>query len=255
MRFNKMALILSTGLLVLSVTSAQDASDSSYEIPAGTPDNIRAAIESGARSAAERARDAGRKPAEVLTLAGIETGDEVIELASFGHYYTRMLVEAVGPQGHVYMFDMPWTDPFGGEAARAFDADHENASYHQVHYNEADFPQNVDVVTNVLFYHDLVQGDVDRAALNAKLFDALEPGGTYLIVDHKADDGTGWRDAATTHRIGIEVIRQEVTAAGFVLAIESNMLANADDDHTGMVRTPELRGKTDRAVLVFKKPR
>lgn len=239
--------------LGLSQAHAQPADDA-YMIPANTPANIRRAVESSARSDADRARDVRRKPAEILALARIGEGDNVIELASFGHYYTTMLVEAVGPEGHVYMFDMPWTEPFGGEGARAFAAAHENASFQQVHYNEADFPDNVDAVLNVLFYHDLLTEDVDRADMHARIFDALKPGGVYLVIDHKAEDGSGMRDADSLHRIGIETIRREVTAAGFELAIESNTLASGADDRTQHIRQMGGRDITDRAVLVFRKP-
>lgn len=237
----------------LGRADAQGSADA-YMIPAGTPANIRRAVESSARSAQDRARDAGRKPAEIMTLAGIGEGDHVIELAAFGHYYTTMLVEAVGSEGRVDMIDMPWTDRFGGEAARAFDAAHANATYTQVHYNVAELPQNVDEVLCILFYHDLAQGDVDTAALNAKIFAALKPGGVYLIVDHKAEDGSGWRDATTTHRIDVETIREEVMAAGFELAVDSDLLAHPEDNRTELVRAPGIRGKTDRAVFVFRKP-
>lgn len=232
---------------------AQRATDT-YMVPADTPANIRRAVESQARDDADRARDAGRKPAEIMSLAGISPGDHIVELAAFGHYYTTMLVEAVGPDGRIDMFDMPWTDRFGGERARAFDAAHANATYHQVHYNEADFPENVGAVLNILFYHDLAQGDVDVAGLNTKIFAALKPGGIYLVVDHKAEDGSGWRDAQTMHRIDAETIRREVTAAGFELVRDSDLLSNPDDDRTQMIRAPEIRGRTDRAVLVFRKP-
>jgi predicted methyltransferase len=165
-----------------------------------------------------------------------------------------MLVEAVGRTGHVYMIDMPWTDRFGGEGARAFDAAHENATYTQVNYNQANLPQNVDAVLNVLFYHDLIRDQVDTADMNRRIFAALKPGGIYLVIDHKAEDGSGWRDAETLHRIDPATIRTEVTAAGFQLAQDSNLLANPADNRKESMRAPAIRGKTDQAVLVFRKP-
>jgi predicted methyltransferase len=250
----RLMMSLAAAAIVALGSGPASAQQSSYTIPSATPEHIRRAVESDARTAEERARDAGRKPAEVMTLAEIEPGDRVIELAAFGHYYTTMLVEAVGPDGRVDMFDMPWTERFGGEGARAFDAEHANATYQQVHYNEATFPEDVDAVLNVLFYHDLVQGDVNTANLNAKLLAALKPGGIYLIVDHKAEDGSGWRDAESLHRMGAETIIEEVTAAGFELVQESDLLAVPSDPRTQQIFTPELRGNTDRAVLVFRKP-
>ena len=182
----------------------------------------------------------------------------VIEFAAFGHYYTTLLVDAVGADGHVEMVDMPWTERFGGEPGRALAAAHDNATYTQVHYNEAELPDEVDAVTMVLFYHDLsresAEEDVDTADMNARVFASLKPGGTYLIIDHKAEDGSGWRDAMTLHRIDAQAIIDEVTASGFELAVTSDLLANPSDGRTLNMRDPSIRGGTDRAVLVFRKP-
>ena len=75
------------------------------------------------------------------------------------------------------------------------------------------------------------------------------------MIDHKAEDGSGWRDAGTIHRIGVETIKQEVLAAGFELARESDLLANPKDDRSKRVFAPGTRGTTDQAVFVFRKPR
>ena len=229
-----------------------------YMIPAGTPAYIRAAVQSGERPEADRARDAARKPAEVLTLSGIKPGDRVIEMAGFGNYYTRLLSAIVGDAGTVAMYDLPYTGaPRGGNATAspAFVAEHPNTEYHLGDYNNIVFPSDVDVAFNILYYHDLgLQDGLDRAALNRKIFDALKPGGVFLIIDHKAEDGSGWRDTQALHRVGVEVIRREVEAAGFELAAASDLLANPDDPHTAMVFAPGTRGATDRALFVFRKP-
>jgi predicted methyltransferase len=246
-------------LSVLSISQACHAQDSpaaaqAYAIPASTPAHIKRAVESPERTAEQRARDHDRKPAEILTLSGIEEGDRIVEIAAFGQYFTTMLVAAVGPRGHVDMYDLPYTERFAGPASREFDSKHANAVYHQESYNEVTFPQNVDAVWNVLYYHDLKPQGIDTAALNRKIFDALKPGGIYLVIDHKAEDGSGWRDAATIHRMGVDTIKQEVLAAGFGLALESDLLANPDDDRTKMVFAAGTRGTTDQAFFIFRKP-
>jgi predicted methyltransferase len=241
-------------LLVSGAALAQ----ATYTVPAAAPANIKRAVESSARPAEQRARDADRKPAETLMLAGIGEGDTVVELAAFGHYWSHMLVEAVGPSGQVHMVDMPWTDRFGGEAARAFDASHANATYTQANYAEMQLPTNVDAVLMVQFYHDLKRPNaaesVDTAEMNERIFAALKPGGTYLVIDHNAEAGSGWRDASTLHRIDPATIKSEVTAAGFELATDSNLLANPADDRKIGMRDASIRGRTDQAVLVFRKP-
>ncbi len=231
------------------------AATQAYAVPPGTPTNIRSAIESPQRPAAQRARDAGRKPAEVLEMSGIKPGDRVIEFASFGQYYTQLLSDIVGPRGRVYMFDLPYTEKRAGAASRAFVAAHPNAKYTLVNYNDVMLPRNVDVVYMVLYYHDLSINHIDTAQLNQRIFTALKPGGVYLIVDHNAAPGSGRRDTQALHRIDPAVIPKEVTAAGFELVKESHLLANPADDHTQLVFKPAVRGQTDRTIFVFRKPR
>jgi len=252
-------LLVTSGLLLVGAAQeclAQDLPTAAapYVIPASTPSQVRRAVESPERTAEQRARDYDRKPAEILTLSGIEEGDRIVEIAAFGQYFTTMLVAAVGLSGHVDMYDLPYTERFAGPASREFDAKHTNAVYHQESYNDVALPQNVDSVWNVLYYHDLQPNDVDTAAFNRKIFAALKPGGIYLVIDHKAEDGSGWRDAGTIHRMGVDTIKQEVLAAGFVLALESDLLANPADDRTKMVFAPGTRGTTDQAFFIFRKP-
>jgi predicted methyltransferase len=248
--------LASIALGILGQAAAQAPAE--YRVPANTPANIKRAVESPARPAEQRAVDGNRKPAETLMLAEIAEGERVAELAAFGHYWSNMLVEAVGPSGQVYMVDMPWTDRFGGQGARAFDTAHANATYTQAHYNQMQLPANLDAVMMVQFYHDLKRDSasdtVDTADMNRKILAALKPGGIYLVIDHKAEDGSGWRDAATIHRMGVDTIKREVLAAGFELAQESDLLANPADDRTKMVFAPGTRGTTDQAFFIFRKP-
>jgi predicted methyltransferase len=243
-----------TSTLLATAMAGEAQAQAAYRVPANAPANIKRAVESSARPAEQRARDADRKPAETLMLLGVAEGQRVVELAAFGHYWTNMLVDAVGASGQVYMVDMPWTDRFGGEAARAFDAAHANATYTQAHYNQMELPQNVDAVLMVQFYHDLTLDNVNTADMNRRILAALKPGGFYLVIDHNAEAGSGWRDASTLHRIDPAAIKSEVTAAGFTLVQDSPLLANPADDRKQNMRAEGLRGKTDQAVLVFRKP-
>lgn len=234
-----------------------------YAIPAGTPDYIRKAIAlperavapADGRNPAPAARDADRKPAELLQLSGVKPGDQVLEFAAFGQYFTTLLSEVVGPKGKVYMLDLPYTEARSGEPSRKFVAAHPNTEYKIIDYNDAELPQNLDVVFNVLYYHDLPLNKIDTAKLNAKIFKALKPGGVFFIVDHNAAPGSGMRDTEKLHRIDPEIIKKEVLAAGFKLEADSKLLAHAPDDHTQMVFAPGLRGMTDQSVFKFVKPK
>jgi predicted methyltransferase len=244
------ALTLSATLLLAPWSFAQ-----SYTVPANTPAHIARGIAAADRTEEMTVRDAARKPAETLMVAGLGEGAHIAEITAMGLYYSTILSAALGPQGQLDMYDMPYMERFGAIAAgQAFAAAHPNSHYTNVHYNDIAFAPNLDAVYNILYYHDLKSQDVDPAALNAKIFAALKPGGVYFVVDHRAEDGSGWRDSGTIHRIGKEVILQEVTAAGFELAQDSDLLANPADDKSKMVFAPGTRGSTDQTVLVFRKP-
>jgi predicted methyltransferase len=239
---------------VAAEPAAQAAPPKPYAIPASVPPYVRTAVQSPDRTPAMTARDADRKPAEVLALSGVKPGDRVLEFAAFGQYFTTLLSSVVGEKGMVYMLDLPYTEARAGVASREFIAKHANTRYQVADYNTAELPQNLDAVLIVLYYHDLPLNRIDTAALNAKILKALKPGGTYFIVDHNAAPGSGMRDTEKLHRIDPAVIRQEVLASGFELVEESKLLANPDDDHSWMVFVPGKRGTTDQSIFKFRKP-
>jgi predicted methyltransferase len=236
------------------VTDTDETTAWGYVIPAGTPFHIATAVKSPDRTPAMTERDINRKPAETLTLAEVEPGDRILEIASFGQYYTTMLSAAVGPEGHIWMTDLPYTAERSEAPSRAFVAAHPNTEYQLIDYNELVFPPDLDAVHIVLYYHDLSLNNIDIAAFNKKVYDALKPGGIYFIVDHNAPAGTGRELTQSVHRIDPQVIRDEVTAAGFTLETDSNLLRHPSDDLQTMVFAPGTRGTTDQSVFVFRKP-
>ena len=240
--------------LALQASASFGAVDDNPPAPK-VPAYIQKAIDNPARAEKQRVRDPARKPGETLAFAGLKHGQKVIELASFGQYYSDIMAPAIGPKGHLWMYDLPYTDKSFGDPSRAFVASHPNTEFKEAKFDEIDFPRGVDLITIVLYYHDLKPNKVDTAVLDKKLFDALKPGGRLLIVDHKAEAGSAWRDSATIHRMGVETIVQEVMAAGFKLKVDSDLLANPQDDHHKMVFAPGERGHTDQALFVFEKPK
>ena len=246
--------MIATSLPVVAGEAPAAAPVVPYVVPAGTPAYIKAAVESASRAPEQKARDSNRKPAEVLALSGVKPGDRVVEFASFGQYFTTLVSDIVGPKGLVYMIDLPYTEQRAGAASRAFVASHTNARYELVDYNNVELPQNIDIVFNVLYYHDLPLNKIDTAKLNAKILKSLKPGGIFFVIDHNARPGSGMADTEKLHRIDPAIIRQEITAAGFELVEESKLLAHAADDHSQMVFSPGLRGLTDQTIFKFRKP-
>ena len=118
--------------------------------------------------------------------------------------------------------------------------------------------QSADVLWLHLFYHDLhtkligVKG-ATAADFNRVVYERLNPGGSYVIVDHAAAAGSGTSDTQSLHRIDPASVREEVEAAGFVLDAQSTILANKDDLHSIKVFDPTIKGKTDRFAYRFVK--
>jgi predicted methyltransferase len=89
-------------------------------------------------------------------------------------------------------------------------------------------------------------------AFDSAIFKALKPGGVFIVEDHAAEAGSGARDTDTLHRIDVELVKQEVTSAGFKLVASSTLLSNPEDPHTAKVF--EMPGKSDKFLLKFSKP-
>ncbi len=221
------------------------------------PAYISAAIADSARPAEDKQRDAERKPAETLAFAGVKPGDTVIELAPGKGYYTRLLSAVVGPKGKVYAATSPPKPDAPPPPVQAIAADphYSNVSVSLQRAADLKLPQGADLVWTSQNYHDFHNiPDVDVATINRAVFAALKTRGTYLVLDHAAEAGSGARDTSTLHRIDEETVKQEVTGVRFRLVGESDSLRNKADPHTAKVFDPEIRGHTDQFMLRFSKP-
>jgi predicted methyltransferase len=217
---------------------------------------VASAVADPARPADDTARDAQRKPAEMLTFAQVKPGDKVAELAPGGGYYTRILARAVGPTGKVYAFVSKGFAAREGalDKFKAAMAPYPNVEIVIGDYTAMAFPQPVDLVWTSENYHDFHNGPTANiAALNAAAFAALKKGGRYYIEDHAAP-GTGVTATSTLHRIDPAAAKTEVTAAGFHWEASSAALANKDDPHTAKVDDPAIKGHTDKFAMRFRKP-
>jgi len=151
---------------------------------------------------------------------------------------------------------MRWTARRGVKAIAA-DPNYSNVSVVVEPFAQLKAPEPVDLVWTSQNYHDFHNfPGLDVTVFNQLVFDALKPGGTYLVLDHAAEPGSGVRDTATLHRIDVDTVKKEVLAAGFVLVGSSDLLHQADDPHAVKVfRPPAFRGKTDQFILKFRKPK
>ena len=225
---------------------------------ADIPAHVSAAVADSSRPEADTGRDALRKPADVVAFSGLKSGDKIADLNPGGGYYTRIFAKVVGSQGKVYGM-VPKSSlerrPEAGDAIKAIAGDNSNVMFHPVTLTAIEAPESLDMVWTSNNYHDFKNRDEGTtAAMNMSVFKALKSGGIYIVTDHVAEAGSGGRDTNTLHRVDPMLVKEEVTAAGFVLDGESDALHSHDDDHTGKVFEKDMRGHTDRFVLRFRKP-
>jgi predicted methyltransferase len=248
------AALAATLMLTTTATGASAAS---------IPDNIAAAVADGNRPDADKARDANRKPAETLAFTGVKTGAQIAELLPGGGYFTRIFSKAVGSSGHVYAVvpaplpDAPADVPDFAARVKAIAADpnYANVSVVVEPFSQLGVPVPVDLVWTSQNYHDLHNfPGLDVGIFNKMVFNDLKPGGIYLVLDHRAEAGSGGRDTKTLHRIDPETVKNEVLAAGFVFVGSSDLLRQPGDSHSLKVFDPTVRGKTDQFILKFRKP-
>jgi predicted methyltransferase len=224
---------------------------------------VEAAVSDPRRPPDQVKLDIARKPAISVLFSGAKAGDRIADLMSGNGYFTRILSQVVGPAGHVYAYipteQIAHCAPqeIAGTQTIARDPSYSNVTLLTGSLTDLRLPKKLDVVWMSQSYHDLHDsflGPANVAAVNKAIFDALEPGGVFLVIDHVAEAGSGLRDTETLHRIDPARMRIEIEAAGFVLESQSDSLRNSDDDHRLAIFNPTIRGKTDQALLRFRKP-
>ena len=72
-------------LISIVLFPVYEAAAQTYVVPDSTPFHIRRAVESSARNDADKERDSGRQPAEILTLAGLQDCRKVTTSLSCPH--------------------------------------------------------------------------------------------------------------------------------------------------------------------------
>jgi len=232
-----------------AVTDVQDA-------PA-----VLAVLRAPDRLPADRALDGLRQTADVLTYLDIEPGMRVAELASGAGYLTELLARSVGPDGLVYADDPPSlvshahiADAWGRRLARPANAG-------VVRVDRALLPahaRNLDRVYLAFFYSDLPSIHVDRAALDSAVFDALKPGGRFIVIDRRSPV-TSPAAVVSGHELHAEEsrnARREIEAAGFEFVDEGRFLRSSTDPrdwNEAPSSAPTSLETQDRFLLTFRK--
>jgi predicted methyltransferase len=221
-----------------------------------TSPHVAAAVSDGRRPEADTGRDALRHPAEVLAFTGVREGWRIADVGPGAGYYTRLFAVAVGESGRVYAIDRPNAPDRPPRAILAVAPSYPNVTVMQEGYQGWSTGEPLDAIFISQIYHDffLPQLSIDVPALNQQMFAALKPGGVLVIIDHAAVDGSDVSVTSSLHRIDRGQVIRELTAAGFVLEDESQVLRNPADDRSLRVFETDIRGHTDQFALRFRRP-
>jgi predicted methyltransferase len=226
---------------------------------------ISAAVAAPGRSADNVKLDESRKPAEVLAFLGLKPGMHVIDLFGGNKYWSEIIAPAVGPTGSVQVWEpAQFYDDDTKKAFEAFAGKSPNVSIVSTPFESIALPKNsADFVMLNLNYHDTYWEtakykvpQMEPSAFLKTVYDAMKPGAVIGVIDHVANANTDTRATVDKlHRIDPAVVKADFERAGFVFDGESDLLRNPADDHSLLVFDPSIRGKTDRFVFKFKKPR
>lgn len=273
--------------MVMTTSTSSSTATSTTTVMAPLPrERIEAIVASPERSAADRTNDIRRRPVDMLMFVGARPGSTALDVSTGGGYTAELLARVIGPTGLVWAQSRPRdpnhplptpTGPESGAAAPAAPAPARTAADMLADRSAAMRAAGIaaapiayvarpladpvppeaahgglDLVTLMFNYHDLGYLGVDRARMNRAIFEALKPGGTYVIADHAGRPGTGISESGTLHRIEESFLRGEVEAAGFKLAAEGDFLRNPNDPRDQ--NTPNPAQPKDEFVLKFVKP-
>lgn len=233
--------------------------------PAVPGPSIAAAVASPARSADNVEKDESRKPAEVLRFLGLNPGMHVLDLFGGNRYWSEIMAPVVGPKGSVLVWEpTQFYSPATKTAFATFAAKTPNVSIVATPFEAPVLPKNrFDFVILNENYHDTYWQnpkmgipEMNPAAFLKAVYASMKPGAVIGVIDHVANPNSDTRATVEKyHRIDPDVVKADFKRAGFVLAGSSDILRNPADPHDVPVFDPSIRGKTDRFIFKFKKPR
>jgi len=261
-----------------SQTAPQAAPRAGADAPAVPFGSLDGALTGGHRSAANRARDAHRHPRETLTFFGVQPGQTVVELSPGGGWYTEILAPLLHDRGQLVAAIPSTTGTRARYAANfaTFLAARPDL-YGNVRSVTLEPPAAVDlgpegsadVVLTFRNLHGWINDGVAEQVF-AAAFRVLKPGGTFGLVEHRANAGTDPRATARQGYVSEEHTVALARAAGFTLEERSEINANPRDtkDYPDGVWSlpPTLRGgdrdrdryiaigESDRMTLRFRRP-
>jgi predicted methyltransferase len=239
--------------------------------------SLRPAVADQHRSAADRARDRYRHPAETLAFFGVRPGQIVVEFLPSGGWYTAILAPLLSGQGHYVGLVLKGQKAEASLASLLADGGERYRGATSAVLDPATGTSTVpdgsaDMVLTFRNIHDLVMDGGENTPNTFRAFyRMLKPGGVLGVVDHRLPETM---DSAAEMKSGYlkrSTIVRLATTAGFRLVGETAINANPKDTHNWPAGVwtlpPTLRlgdknrahylaiGESDRMTLKFVKPR
>lgn len=237
-------------LACLAVSAQAGAADA-----AATRAIIEDNLDRNIRAAAEVARDANRKPAEVLEFFELEAEMKVLEISPASGYWSKILGPTLCESGGELVFSVGVSNDFksdvmtldGFECASAINDDITLLNIPEFSFSTGDFDL-------ALTFWNLHNPPLEaRENMNRAVFNALRPGGIYGVVDHTRRHMQP-DSRAVGRRLDPVLIIKELIDVGFEFVDYSDLHYHPEDDLSLEVGTPGVRGNTDRFTLKFRKP-
>ena len=224
---------------------------------AATRNKIEQALSSSIRDAAEAARDANRKPGEVLEFFGLEDGMKVLEISPATGYWSKFVGPTLCENGGELVFSVGVSDDFKNDVMSLDGLECTSAINNEISLrNLPEFSFDDSQFDMVLTFWNLHNPSVEgRKNLNEAVFSALNSGGIYGVVDHTRRhlEPTS-REAQNGRRLDPVLIIKEMIDVGFEFVEFSPMHYHPEDNLSQEVGTPGVRGNTDRFTMSFRKP-
>ncbi len=240
--------------------------------------------------AADRTRDAWRKPVETLRFFGLRPGQTVVELWPGGGWYTRILAPYLAQTGGtLYAAQLELAPDVDAAEAATLAAYGQALAEGAALYGQVRLTSfgpslrpiapaaSADLVLFLRNLHNwMAAGLAEKAFRDA--WTALKPGGRLGVEQHRAGPGGVQDPAAASGYVQEAWVRRLAEEAGFALEGSSEFGANPRDDRDhpfGVWTLPPVRrssplgrppdptfdhrpydavGESDRMILRFRKP-
>jgi ubiquinone/menaquinone biosynthesis C-methylase UbiE len=204
--------ILVLGLIPGWACAPSPAAQGGNEPPPRKPAQVMSAHGGGADWLEREGRAELEKPDVTIAAMNLHDGDTVADIGAGTGFYSRRLARAVAPSGKVYANDI---QPEMLERLKELAAEEGIANIVPVLGTETDLKLpagTFDWVLLVDVYHELQQPEV----MLQEIREALKPNGRVALVEYRLE-GSSASHISLEHRMSVEQVTAEWTAAGFLL--------------------------------------